>query len=43
MLLEKMGLTAGVDYKGMIASGFLVDSGETCEKHSAPIFIRTIL
>ncbi|WLR88555.1 ATP-binding protein [Streptococcus iniae] len=41
MLLEQMGLTAGVDYKGMIASGFLVDSGETCEKHSAPIFIRT--
>ncbi|WP_442252587.1 ATP-binding protein [Streptococcus agalactiae] len=41
VLLQKMGAIGDGTRNGMLSTGFLVDTGKTCEKHQAPIYLRT--
>lgn len=41
VLQQAMGAIGNGTLKGMIEAGFLVDTGQTCEKHNAPIYLRT--
>ncbi|MEQ9810337.1 ATP-binding protein [Streptococcus jiangjianxini] len=36
---KKLG--SAMTFKGMISSGLLVDTGKVCDKHNAPIYLRT--
>lgn len=41
VLQQQMGAIGDGTYQGMILSGFLVDTGKTCQKHNTPIYLRT--